>query len=160
MVPLYTPLFFGWTISLSSISLLGDKVDSGIGLSYRPASLCSLAGRYDNLMPEESWSSRCSVSKRLSKLVSSCIEASKNFDLDLFINKASKNVENIREKIMRLMTQSLLSVRIRMHNCTLIFFIYRMLTKLCIEVVPLKISGLDILRYFQKLYICFTYSVK
>jgi hypothetical protein len=27
---------------------LGDKVDSEIGLSYRPASLCSLAGRYDN----------------------------------------------------------------------------------------------------------------
>jgi hypothetical protein len=26
----------------------GDQVDSGIGLSYRPASLCSLAGRYDN----------------------------------------------------------------------------------------------------------------
>ncbi len=24
---------------------LGDKVDSGIGLSYRPASICSLAGR-------------------------------------------------------------------------------------------------------------------
>ncbi len=32
---------------------LGDKVDSGIGLSYRPASLCSqLAGRYDNPLPE------------------------------------------------------------------------------------------------------------
>ncbi len=30
----------------------GDKVNSGIGLSYRPASLCSLAGRCDNLMPE------------------------------------------------------------------------------------------------------------
>ncbi len=31
-----------------------DKVDSGIGLSYRPdsASLCILAGRYDNPMPE------------------------------------------------------------------------------------------------------------
>jgi hypothetical protein len=26
--------------------------DSGIGLSYRPASLCSLAGRYDNPVPE------------------------------------------------------------------------------------------------------------
>jgi hypothetical protein len=25
--------------------LLGDKVDYGIGLSYRPASLCSLTGR-------------------------------------------------------------------------------------------------------------------
>ncbi len=31
--------------------LLGDKVDYGIGLSYRPASLCSLTGRYDNPMP-------------------------------------------------------------------------------------------------------------
>ncbi len=29
----------------------GDKVDSGIGLSYRPASLCSRAGQYDNPMP-------------------------------------------------------------------------------------------------------------
>ncbi len=28
-----------------------DIVDSGIGLLYRPASLCSLAGRYDNPMP-------------------------------------------------------------------------------------------------------------
>ncbi len=27
----------------------GDIVDSGIGLTYRPASLCSLAGWYDNL---------------------------------------------------------------------------------------------------------------
>jgi hypothetical protein len=32
---------------------LGDKVDSGIGLPYRPASPCSLAGRwYDNPMPK------------------------------------------------------------------------------------------------------------
>jgi hypothetical protein len=30
----------------------GDIVGSGIGLSYRPSSLCSLAGRYDNPMPE------------------------------------------------------------------------------------------------------------
>ncbi len=28
--------------------LWGDKVNSGIGLSYRPASPCSLSGRYDN----------------------------------------------------------------------------------------------------------------
>ncbi len=28
--------------------VIGDTVDSGIRLSYRPASLCSLAGRYDN----------------------------------------------------------------------------------------------------------------
>jgi hypothetical protein len=30
----------------------GDKVNSGIGLSYRPARLHRLASRYDNLMPE------------------------------------------------------------------------------------------------------------
>jgi hypothetical protein len=30
---------------------MGDKVGSGIGLSYRPVSLCSLAGRYDNDNP-------------------------------------------------------------------------------------------------------------
>ncbi len=30
----------------------GDLVDSGIGFSCRPASLCSLAGRYDNPVPE------------------------------------------------------------------------------------------------------------
>jgi hypothetical protein len=29
----------------------GDKVNSGIGLSYRPAMLHRLAGRYDNPMP-------------------------------------------------------------------------------------------------------------
>jgi hypothetical protein len=32
--------------------LWGDKVDSGIGLSYRPATLCSLEGRHDNPIPE------------------------------------------------------------------------------------------------------------
>jgi hypothetical protein len=32
-----------------------DIVDSGIGLSYRPVSLCSLAGRYDNPMPESTF---------------------------------------------------------------------------------------------------------
>jgi hypothetical protein len=31
---------------------MGDMVDSGIRLSYRPASLCSLVSRYDNPMPE------------------------------------------------------------------------------------------------------------
>jgi hypothetical protein len=36
--------------------LIGDKVDSGIGLSYRPVSLCSLSGRYDNTMPESTLS--------------------------------------------------------------------------------------------------------
>jgi hypothetical protein len=32
-------------------SWLGDKVNFGLGLSYRPGSLCSLTGRYDNHMP-------------------------------------------------------------------------------------------------------------
>jgi hypothetical protein len=31
---------------------LGDIVDSGIGLFYRPANLCILAGRNDNPIPE------------------------------------------------------------------------------------------------------------
>jgi hypothetical protein len=31
--------------------ILGDKFDYGISLLYRPASLCSLTGRYDNPMP-------------------------------------------------------------------------------------------------------------
>ncbi len=31
---------------------LGDKVDPGIGLSYRPDRLLGLAGRHDNPMPE------------------------------------------------------------------------------------------------------------
>jgi hypothetical protein len=34
------------------VSDSGDIVDSGIGLSYRPAGISSLAGRYDNPMPE------------------------------------------------------------------------------------------------------------
>ncbi len=34
------------------VPYFGDKVDSGIGLSYRPAKLHRLAGRYDNPMPE------------------------------------------------------------------------------------------------------------
>ncbi len=37
---------------------MGDIVDSGIGLSNRPASLCNLAGRYDNPMPESTLSSQ------------------------------------------------------------------------------------------------------
>jgi hypothetical protein len=32
----------------------GDKVDSGLRLSYWPASLCSLAGRYDSPLQQES----------------------------------------------------------------------------------------------------------
>jgi hypothetical protein len=35
---------------------MGDIVDSGIGLPYRPASLCSQAVRYDNLTPESTLS--------------------------------------------------------------------------------------------------------
>jgi hypothetical protein len=31
--------------------LLGDKVDYGIGMSYRPVSQCSLTGRYDKSIP-------------------------------------------------------------------------------------------------------------
>ncbi len=30
---------------------LGDEAGYGVGLSYRPASLCSLVGRYDNPWP-------------------------------------------------------------------------------------------------------------
>jgi hypothetical protein len=36
----------------------GDKVDSGIGLSYRLAIQCSLVGRYDNPMPKLALSSQ------------------------------------------------------------------------------------------------------
>ncbi len=35
---------------------MGDIVDSGIGLSYRPTSLRSLAGRYNNPLPESTLS--------------------------------------------------------------------------------------------------------
>jgi hypothetical protein len=38
-------------------------VDSGIGLSYRPASLCSLADRYDNPMPESTLSPKSETMK-------------------------------------------------------------------------------------------------
>jgi len=37
---------------------VGDIVDSGIGLSYWPTSLCSLAGWYGNPMPELTLSPR------------------------------------------------------------------------------------------------------
>jgi hypothetical protein len=37
------------TSNLILSPLLGDKVDHGIGLLYRPASLCSLKSRYDTL---------------------------------------------------------------------------------------------------------------
>ncbi len=35
---------------------LGGKVNSGIGLSYRPAILHDMAGQYDNAMPESTLS--------------------------------------------------------------------------------------------------------
>jgi hypothetical protein len=35
---------------------LGDIVDSGIGFTYRPASLCNLAGPYNYPMPESTLS--------------------------------------------------------------------------------------------------------
>ncbi len=41
-----------WSVAEFIDPWLGDKVNSGIGLSYWPASSCSLTGRYDNLMPE------------------------------------------------------------------------------------------------------------
>ncbi len=40
------------TIAKFRVPDWGNIVDSGIGLSYRPAILGSLAGRYDNTMPE------------------------------------------------------------------------------------------------------------
>jgi hypothetical protein len=41
-------LFHSQLCSQIHSTLMGDKVDCGIGWSYRPASLCSLMGRYDN----------------------------------------------------------------------------------------------------------------
>ncbi len=49
---------FGCLIAKILSPWLGDIVDSGIGLSCRPASLCSLADRYDNPMPESTISPR------------------------------------------------------------------------------------------------------
>ncbi len=45
-----------WTSSKIHSLWMGDIVDSGIGLLYRPASLFSLGGRYDNPMPESTLS--------------------------------------------------------------------------------------------------------
>jgi hypothetical protein len=50
--------FFVCSVNYSSCSQIhsphdwGDKIDSGIGLSYRPIRLHRQAGRYDNPMPE------------------------------------------------------------------------------------------------------------
>jgi hypothetical protein len=48
-------MFFHSALKVSSCqihsSLLGDKADYVIRLSYRPASLCSLTGRYVNFIP-------------------------------------------------------------------------------------------------------------
>jgi|688.fasta_scaffold478093_1 hypothetical protein len=38
-------------VAILLVTAMGDIVDFGIGLSYWPASLFSLAVRYDNLMP-------------------------------------------------------------------------------------------------------------
>ncbi len=40
------------TVAKFIVPDVGDKVNSGVGLSYRPARLRRLAGRYDNPMPE------------------------------------------------------------------------------------------------------------
>jgi hypothetical protein len=47
-----------WSSCKIHIPWMGDIVDSGIGWSYRPASLCSLVGRYDNPMLESTLPSR------------------------------------------------------------------------------------------------------
>jgi hypothetical protein len=39
----------------------GYIVDSGIGLMYKPASLCSLAGRHDNPMPKSTLSPQSGI---------------------------------------------------------------------------------------------------
>jgi hypothetical protein len=39
---------FERTVYTFIVPEVGDKVGSGIGLSFRPASLCCLADRYDN----------------------------------------------------------------------------------------------------------------
>ncbi len=47
-----------FTVSEFIDQWLGDKVNSGIGLTDRPASPCSMAGRDDNTMPELSLSTQ------------------------------------------------------------------------------------------------------
>ncbi len=42
----------GLPVAKFIVPALGDTVDTGIGMSYRPASQCSLAGRYDKPLPE------------------------------------------------------------------------------------------------------------
>ncbi len=50
--------YYTWCLSSSQIlsPWLRDVVDCGLGLSYRPASLCSLASRYDNPRPQSALS--------------------------------------------------------------------------------------------------------
>jgi hypothetical protein len=48
-----------------------DKVDSNIGMSYRPASLCRLPGRYNNPMPESTLSSQSGTMNLTADLVPS-----------------------------------------------------------------------------------------
>ncbi len=55
-IPLYPVVYGTDTVAKFIVHDWGDIVDSGIELSYRPASQCSLSGRYDNPMPESSLS--------------------------------------------------------------------------------------------------------
>ncbi len=56
-----------WTEAKFLVPAWEDIVDSGIGLSDRPASLCSLAGQYDNPMQESTISPQ-SGTKNLDKV--------------------------------------------------------------------------------------------
>jgi hypothetical protein len=47
-----TEFLGGETVAKFKVPDWGDKVNSGMGLSYRPARLHRLAGRYENSMPE------------------------------------------------------------------------------------------------------------
>ncbi len=51
----------------------GDKADSSVGLSYRPGSLCSMAGRYDNPMPGSAISPCQSRTKNMTSVCSALL---------------------------------------------------------------------------------------
>jgi hypothetical protein len=51
-VYLWTRVRYKSTVAEFIDPWLGDEVNPGMGLTYRPANPCSLAGRYDNPMPE------------------------------------------------------------------------------------------------------------
>ncbi len=58
----------------------GDKVDAGIGLSYLPARLHGLAGRYDNPMPESTISpQRGTMNLATDSGKNRCIEAGSKY---------------------------------------------------------------------------------